>query len=300
MLSESEKENLIMLIKANSYRLNPVQTNIKPRLPRLTGMKSIIFDIYGTLFLSSSGEISTANDMTKEGIFIKTLKTAGFVINNTTLCESGISLFYGAVKQEHHRLKSTGIDYPEVDILEIWTGVLSALIGENVISGKLDRRKLLKTAVIFEALSNPVWEMPGLSEILDLLKDYGFLMGIISNAQFYTPLLFKAIINRDMDSFGFKEELVYFSYCFKRAKPSSFMFEKLKEQLYNNYGIKEDEVLYVGNDMLNDIKTAYVCGFKTALFAGDSRSLRLREDVCKDIVPDVILSELEQIKDVLL
>jgi putative hydrolase of the HAD superfamily len=60
------------------------------------------------------------------------------------------------------------------------------------------------------------------------------------------------------------------------------------------------ETLYVGNDMLNDVWTASQCGLKTALFAGDKRSLRLREDDarCAALQPDVIVTSLSQILDI--
>ena len=103
----------------------------------------------------------------------------------------------------------------------------------------------------------------------------------------------------DIETIGFRRDLVYYSYQFKRAKPSLFMFEKMKKQLYNQYMIKQDEILYVGNDMLNDVASASKCGYKTALFAGDARSLRLREDTVSDIHPDVILTDLRQLEEVL-
>jgi len=63
--------------------------------------------------------------------------------------------------------------------------------------------------------------------------------------------------------------------------------------------ISPHSVLYVGNDMLNDIYPAKTAGFKTALFAGDARSLRLRENhpQCKDLSPDIIITDLIQILD---
>ena len=65
----------------------------------------------------------------------------------------------------------------------------------------------------------------------------------------------------------------------------------------NQYGINENETLYIGNDMLNDVYTAASCGLKTALFAGDKRSLRLRTDNPKvnGLSPDCIITELLQI-----
>jgi putative hydrolase of the HAD superfamily len=59
-------------------------------------------------------------------------------------------------------------------------------------------------------------------------------------------------------------------------------------------GIRHDEVLYVGNDMLNDIMPANSVGFRTALFAGDARSLRLREDEpsVRGSTPDLVVTDL--------
>jgi putative hydrolase of the HAD superfamily len=55
----------------------------------------------------------------------------------------------------------------------------------------------------------------------------------------------------------------------------------------------------VGNDKLNDIWPATQLGLKTALFAGDQRSLRLREnDVrCSGLEPDLVITRLSQLSD---
>jgi putative hydrolase of the HAD superfamily len=49
--------------------------------------------------------------------------------------------------------------------------------------------------------------------------------------------------------------------------------------------------------MLNDMLPAYAEGFQTALFAGDKRSLRLREDDprCKNLSPDLVITDLRQL-----
>ncbi|MEQ8837627.1 MAG: HAD family hydrolase, partial [Lacipirellulaceae bacterium] len=62
------------------------------------------------------------------------------------------------------------------------------------------------------------------------------------------------------------------------------------------------ETLYVGNDMRNDIWPAAKVGFKTALFAGDERSLRLREDEPnrdQRPEPDAVVTELDQLPKLL-
>ena len=123
-------------------------------------------------------------------------------------------------------------------------------------------------------------------------------MGIISNAQFYTPYLFKWFLNSDLEGLGFKRDLLIFSYRLGFAKPSTFLFQTASKKL-SNMNISADSVLYVGNDMLNDIYPAKKTEFNAALFAGDKRSLRLRRDDsrCKNLSPDLVITDLIQILD---
>ena len=77
------------------------------------------------------------------------------------------------------------------------------------------------------------------------------------------------------------------------------LFGKVVDILEKEYNIKSDEVVYVGNDMLNDIYCASQFGFKTVLFAGDVRSLRLRanDERIQNIKPSAIITELPQLVD---
>ena len=65
------------------------------------------------------------------------------------------------------------------------------------------------------------------------------------------------------------------------------------------YSIEPRAALCVGNDMLNDICPAQELGFRTALFAGDARSLRLRENDprTRKTAPELILTELRQLEE---
>lgn len=76
------------------------------------------------------------------------------------------------------------------------------------------------------------------------------------------------------------------------------MFQLAVKQL-DKWSISPGSTLYVGNDMLNDIHPAKSVGFQTALFAGDKRSLRIRREhpLCKNISPDLILTDLKQLLD---
>ena len=125
-------------------------------------------------------------------------------------------------------------------------------------------------------------------------------MGIISNAQFYTPLLFEWFLNANLTELGFTPELVLLSYCYGQAKPSGLLFQRAVEQL-KEMGIHKRSVLYLGNDMLNDIYPAHTVGFQTALFAGDARSLRWRKKDwrCRDLSADLVITDLMQLVGIL-
>ena len=84
------------------------------------------------------------------------------------------------------------------------------------------------------------------------------------------------------------------------GKPSTALYKEIAQTIATQ-DLSPAEVLFVGNDMRNDIWPASQVGMKTALFAGDQRSLRLREDDPRvsDTVPDIVITELSQLLDCL-
>ena len=190
------------------------------------------------------------------------------------------------IAREHDRLKTQEIEYPEVDILDIWQRIL----------GWDDLPRLQTFAQKYESIINPVYPMPGLRELLRSCRDQGLSTGIISNAQFYTQRLLEDILAQSLDAWGFDSQLIFYSYQYQRAKPSVVLFEMAAERLWDR-GIQPEVSLYVGNDMRNDVLPSQKVGFKTALFAGDKRSLRWRkqEPECRDLVPDMVVTDLRQL-----
>ena len=49
--------------------------------------------------------------------------------------------------------------------------------------------------------------MPGAAETLAALQQRGLLLGIVSNAQFYTPLMIEALLGKPPGELGFLPEL---------------------------------------------------------------------------------------------
>jgi putative hydrolase of the HAD superfamily len=132
--------------------------------------------------------------------------------------------------------------------------------------------------------------------MLGRLASAGIPLGIVSNAQFFTPLLFNAFLGQSHEALGFLPSLCVYSFLEGIAKPSPLLFRKAAGALAA-VGIRAQETLYMGNDMLNDILTAKQAGFRTALFAGDGRSLRLREEDprCAGLKPDYLIKSLSQL-----
>ena len=263
--------------------MKPLPTCLKPGGALKEKIKCVLFDIYGTLFVSGSGDISIADKNSPEIEKINQL-LAKYSIRKSP--QTLLNEFYRAIKTRHEELRSRGVDFPEVNIDQIWMKVLS----------NNDTDIIRQFAVEFELVVNPVYPMPNLEKILSACRQGGILMGIISNAQFYTPYLFKWFLDSDLKGLGFDPDLIFYSYRFEVAKPAPMLFRIAAEKLTAK-GIPPAGVLYLGNDMLNDIYPAKGAGFQTALFAGDKRSLRLRSDdpCCKNLSADLVITDLIQL-----
>jgi putative hydrolase of the HAD superfamily len=267
--------------------LSPLPTPLNQSGKLDKKIKCILFDIYGTLFISGSGDIGTAKKISQETDKIERLLEKFKIKRNA---KTLLNHFFDTIEKQHEKLRKKGIDFPEIEIDKIWTLILDFK--------NLDIARAF--ALEFELIVNPVYPMPNLKEVLRELKNRHITLGIISNAQFFTPFLFDWFLKSDLKNLGFEPNLILFSYKFGHAKPSSFLFEVASSRL-KDINIPTGSVLYIGNDMLNDIYPAQKAAFKTGLFAGDARSLRLRSDepVCKNLSADIVITDLIQLLDYL-
>ena len=265
--------------------VSPLPTSLKPSGKLEEKIEGILFDLYGTLFISRSGDIGMAKKKSPQREKLQTLLQK-FGIEKDS--QSVLNRFYAAIEDQHKRLKKQGVDFPEVEIDQIWMRVL----------GNDDLETVREFAVTFELIANPVYPMPNLETMLSVCQESDVLLGIISNAQFYTPYLFNWFLGSPPENLGFHPDLILYSYKFGYAKPSTFMFQVAADRL-KNMDMSVGSTLYIGNDMLNDIYPAKQAGFKTGLFAGDARSLRLRENdpKCKDLSADLVITDLIQLLD---
>lgn len=266
------------------HPLNPDPTRIQAKGRLHPPVRCLLCDIYGTLFISGSGDIGSA------GCTGAQEKALGELLAKYDLPFSADQVrqrLRGAIEADHRRARAMGTDFPEVRIDQLWQTVLGW--------SNLDR--VQKFAVEYEMILNPVWPMPGLEDLLAHCTGKGIRLGIISNAQFFTPLLFEWFLGADATALGFDPRLTFYSYAHALAKPSLGLFRLAREQL-DRMGIVARQVAYIGNDMRNDIVAAHGGGFQTILFAGDARSLRLRKDdpCCRKASADLVVTRLDQLK----
>jgi len=293
-------DELVERIRQLVHPLVPVKTGRRPRLDHLEGIRSVVFDVYGTMFISRSGDIGF-KDETGD---VEALRQAMEHYNLDFEPEAparGIKLLGHAIEARHRARRLEDIPHPEVEIRDIWKDVLRALSRQELIEVVPGEEHITRLAVEFEIRYNPPWLMPGMLMTLNRLKDAGLQLGIISNSQFYTPLSLEALTGQDLLTLGFDPKLLKWSYRYGIAKPSLGFYELLVEELERHHDIRPQEVLYIGNDMLNDIYPADRLGMRTALFSGDKRSLKLREDDmrCNRISPNLELTYMPQLLDCL-
>lgn len=299
-LKPEELQNMVKRIPTMLSPMNPLPTEEKPNLQKLNDIQAVLFDIYGTLLISGTGDISIAQERANLYSVDQILEDNGFVVLHEDINHLHKILFSETIEISHREQKKKGIDYPEVDILEIWSTVLARLIKNSEIEGVLSREALLNISLEYELMVNPVWLMPGAKSLIEKLSIGKYLLGIVSNAQYYTQPSLEALMGSSLLSLGMDSSLWSWSYQIKKAKPCPDIFDSPLNILQKR-GIEPQQVLYVGNDMLNDVATAHKRGCRTALFAGDSRSLRLRENDsrCKGLKADIVVTELSQLEDCL-
>ncbi|MGA0334170.1 MAG: hypothetical protein ACO3NW_09475, partial [Kiritimatiellia bacterium] len=168
-------------------------TRLSPRLQEMRGLKAVIFDIYGTLFLSGSGDIGTASAHPGVSALVEALREQGVEMPED-LAESAMARFYELIALDHAREKQRGTEVPEIRILDIWEQ------WRREAQVQIDVPQL---AIDVECRLNPVWPMPGLENCLQGISALSLGLGVVSNAQVFTPCLFPALTGKSLVEFGF-------------------------------------------------------------------------------------------------
>ncbi len=258
-------------------------------LTDLSGKRVVLWDIYGTILAGRAVDLE--GSLSKPDAMLSAFEQTARKFAFNGIDPAGESRagwlrdrYIAGIERVHRKKKAEGFASPEVKIEEIWSEIISELEELGYAVAKKERALLpWRAALFFEIAFQQAVFYRGASRVLLRLKEMGIRQGIVSNAQFYTPVLLEIFLSEDSSNKRvrltdiFEEPLTVFSYRLGRSKPDPEIFADVLRGL-DREGIAREDIIYVGNDMLNDIQVAGSHGLTTVLFAGDCHSLELREN----------------------
>jgi len=280
------------------------------RLSKIKGVKALLCDVYGTILANSAGSPSDLEkNESRVNALEKTIKEFGFTPflkklaqkakPNKTLGE----MYLQEIGKVHAQKKQAGIKYPEVRIEQLWQKIIKRMQSKGYSYNEKRFGNIaefsLKVAYYYYQQCESNRSYKNAFQVLKKLKQQGIALGIVSNAQFYTPINLEIEFRKaSKGKTGFYDlfdkKVVSFSHIVGESKPGTKIFQKALKALKAK-GIKKSEAVYIGNDMKKDIAVAKKLGFKAVLFAGDRNSLKMNAKAR----PDAIITGWKQLEKVL-
>jgi len=211
---------LIKTIRALAHPLAPKPTGVRPKISHLAGIKAVLFDVYGTLLVSGAGDISYGTEANKTHEFMAAAQAVGWDVDDAKTAALYVAALERKIRALRYSLRRDGIAFPEANIEQVWRKVLTSWRKKLHQGNRLGRDYIRRLAIGYECRVNPVWPMPGLRDVLPRLKAVGLILGIVSNAQFFTPLALAAFPETGWTRGLFDKTLCAWSYRWREAKPS--------------------------------------------------------------------------------
>lgn len=291
---------------------DPEPIRARPHFGKLTGIRAVLWNVYGTLLAIPFGEIvfEHPNEFAMSMALEKTITE--FRMWQSMSRKPGapseyMGQIYRGLLNEQRMAPSPGEKHPEIIAERVWEGVLKKLLVKEYkfdagFYGALNEYSR-KIAYFFHASLQGTGAYDGAAAALRIVAGAGLLQGLCADGQCFTALQLRRGLAAQDDSLRFDEwlpeELRALSCDVRGRKPSERLFRRAVDALALR-GIEPGEVLHVGSSLTRDLLPAKKLGLRTALFAGDRTSLdadreRLNE---RDAKPDVLLTRLEQIAEV--
>jgi FMN phosphatase YigB (HAD superfamily) len=285
----------------------------RPHLVPLPRIRAVLWNVYGTLLSITGGELwfehpqafvmDVALDKT-----IQEFKMWGSMSRKPGQPSEYMKHIYSQVLIEQRAFPGGGEKFPEVASERLWEAIIKKLLQKDYkfdagFFGSLNEFSR-KVAYFFHASLQGTACYPGAADALRLVRKRGLEQGLLGDGQCFTQVQLQRGLSAQDESVRqsglLSEDLVVLSYELRARKPSERLFRQALTAL-GEKGIEPASVLHVGSRMQQDLIPARRLGMKTALFAGDRASLQATPDQLKEPTsrPDVLLTELSQIADVL-
>ncbi|MBD3421547.1 MAG: HAD hydrolase-like protein [Chitinivibrionales bacterium] len=290
--------------KESPDSLPPLEPAVYPgKTTKLFDIQAVIFDIYGTLVhywkhSFADGDLKSASLLEAFGKTIDRFAMRDTLLKMNTEHDPETTLkdlYHGLIALNHQKAIKKGVLFPEVKIEEVWQVIVLMLRRNgyhkpgNIAGEDSDLAKCLAFFYNFHALGRGLF--PDVVDALQKLKSMNIKLGIVSNAQFYSPLdLTLFIRDQSKDRYDdylelFSPDLCVFSFEEGMSKPNQRLFRKLYNALYELH-ILPQQTVFVGNDLAADIQAAQQAGMNAALFTGNKHSTFMHE-LCDRVIPDI-------------
>lgn len=284
----------------------------RPHLVRLSRVRAVLWNVYGTLLAVTGGELYLEHpqkllmDLALDKT-VQEFKMWGSMTRKPGQPAEYMAQIYSQVLAEQKGVTVGGERHPEVSVERVWEAIVKKLIQKDYrwdtnFFGALNEYAR-KIAYFFHVSLQGYACYPGAAAALRAVAAAGLEQGLLADGQSFTCVqLQRGLAAQDADlklDEVIPPELRTLSYETRARKPSERIFRQALHTLTEK-GIKPDEILHVGSRLTLDLVPAKKLGMKTALFAGDRASLQATPEQLKEPAsrPEVLLTELEQIADV--
>lgn len=285
----------------------------RPHLAVLPGLRAVTWNIYGTLLSVSGGELvfEHPQKFVMDVALDKTLqefKMWGSMSRKPGQPAEYLGQLFARALAELRMAPSPGERHPEIAAERIWEDIVKKLIQKDYkfdagFFGSLNEYSR-KIAYFFHASLQGTACYPGAAEALTAVHEAGLMQGLLADAQCFTLVQLQRGLAAQAPTCQLADivdpQLRALSSAQGARKPSEKLFRKMLDEL-GKRGVAPGQVLHVGSRIVQDLAPARKLGMRTGLFAGDKESLQASVAQLKDPAtrPDVLLTELPQIKNVI-
>ncbi len=282
----------------------------RPHLLALPDIQAVTWSIYGTLLHIAGGELyfEHPQKFVMDLALDKTLQE--FKMWTSMTRKPGqpaeyLGTLYQRALDEQRTAPSPGERFPQILAERVWESLLKKLLQKEYkfdagFYGSLNEFSR-KVAYFFHASLQGTACFPGAVKAVRHVQKKGLRQGLLADSQCFTLLqlqrgLLKESAKATLDQL-LDPGLRILSHEQRARKPS----ERLFRLVLDKTGLAPAQVLHIGSRITQDVIPARKLGLRTGLFAGDKGSLQATAAQLKDPAsrPDVLLTELEQITEVL-
>ncbi|HTI49840.1 MAG TPA: HAD family hydrolase [Planctomycetaceae bacterium] len=292
---------------------DPVPVKATPYLEGLPDVRAVTWGAYGTLLLVSDGRLQPVvpNRLRMEVALERTIEE--FNMWHSMSRKPGAPWEYMLHQLQnlvdHRKMAGTGHrgEAPEVDLAKVWQKLIERLQQKGY---EWDRKRYgalddfsAKVAFFFQSCLQGVRAAPHALEALLHVREAGCRQGIIGDGQVFTLVQLLRGLRGDKPvpplTKLFSAGCVSLSYQFGVRQPAETLFRACLANLARHQ-IASREVLHVASRLKEELVPAKRLGMKTALYAGDNRSLEATAAEINDphLRPDRILTDLKQIRQI--